>query len=57
MKYRHIVYTSSKYVPFDEQKVVESEVLSSLFLQKLIYYNIYYDLIYIYMMLFIYAYK
>lgn len=57
MKYKHVVYSGSKYIPFDDLKVVESEVLSSLFMQKLIYFHTFYDFAYVYMMIFSFGYK
>lgn len=55
---RHIIYTSCEYPPSKPLQtlctaliILESEITSSMFLQQLMYYNVYYSIIQVYLYL------
>lgn len=49
IRYKHIIYSNTTYIPFDSQNLVETEILASLTLQKVLYCNIIYDIVFAYM--------
>lgn len=56
-KYKHLIYNDSTFIPFLAKNIVETQILASLTLQKLLYINIYFDILFWYLNFFTYVYK
>jgi len=55
--YRHIIYKDAVFFPTQGDRLIESPIFSSLLLQKLMYFNIYYDFVYFYLLMVTFLYK
>jgi len=54
---KHVIYRDSNYIPFNDTRIIESSIFSNLWLQKFLYFNVYYSILFFFAMLTIYIYK
>jgi len=56
-QYHHIIYKDALFFPTQGDRLIESPIFSNLTLQKLMYFNIYYDFLFFYLLLVVFLYK
>lgn len=53
----HKIYANTAYIPYNKLSLMESEIISSLTFQKLLFFNIWFSLLYGYLTIYILVYK